>query len=140
LDFGCGYSKLKELLPNKKIVGYDIDPEVTEIDDWKKVDFDVVVSNGVFYLLTKQELKEFLIDVYKKNPMAELIVNISRRSWINKLLLKLTRREDDWKDTRTMPNEELKILLEYMKIIEKTSIFFMTDIYYMRFNKNINLT
>ena len=43
LDFGCGNGELKKLLPNANIIGYDIIPHLSDVDDWRKVNFDILV-------------------------------------------------------------------------------------------------
>ena len=47
LDFGCGTGYLKRHLPDK-VIGYDVIPELTEVSDWRDVQFDVVVANELF--------------------------------------------------------------------------------------------
>ena len=57
LDFGCGLNKFKSLLPN--VIGYDIQPRFTEIDDWKKLQFDVVITNAVFLSYEQGRSRDF---------------------------------------------------------------------------------
>lgn len=131
LDFGCGLGKLNGLLPGK-VIGYDVQPEFAEIDDWRKAKFDVIVANQVFYLMAEKELREFLAELHKINHEVELIVAISKRKLIHKIL-KYFFRPDAWADTKLMPVEELSILMEKMHVIKKTNVFFMADVYLMKF-------
>lgn len=132
LDFGCGINKLKTLLPNK-VVGYDIQPELTEIDDWKKAKFDVIVANAVFYLMTEKELKDFLGELYKHNPTLELIFVTSKRNIINKVLKSFASEQDAWADIKLQREDELKILMERMTMIKKINVYFMAEVYLMKF-------
>ena len=134
LDFGCGLNKLKSLLPDK-VTGYDIQPRFTEVDDWRKVKFDVLVSNQVFYLMTKKELREFLNELYKVNPKVELIVSITRRTLLQKIFKHILGEGDAWADTQLLPHEELRVLCERMKIVKKTDYFKLVNIYFMRFKE-----
>jgi len=136
LDFGCGVGKLKILLPDK-VIGYDIDPRLTEIGNWRKVKFDVLVANAVFYLMTKKELRNFLTELYEYNPEIELIFATSKRNIINKILQFLTSEQRGWADTKLMPNEELNILTEKMKILKKINVCFMAEVYLMKFRHRI---
>ncbi|KKT57853.1 MAG: hypothetical protein UW81_C0004G0026 [Candidatus Giovannonibacteria bacterium GW2011_GWC2_44_9] len=79
LDFGCGKGELKKLLPNN-VVGYDILPDLSDVADWRKVKFDAMVANEVFYLFSKKELENFLEELYKCNPKAELVVASAGRA------------------------------------------------------------
>lgn len=132
LDFGCGVGKLKKLLGDK-VVGYDIIPELSDVDDWRKVDFDVVVANEVFYLFSEEELRTFLNELYNCNPKVDLIVGISRQGVLNNFLKILAGQKNAHDGTKLMPYDELRILKDRMKVVKKRTVFFMCDIYLMRF-------
>ena len=87
LDFGCGLGKLKKLLPDK-VIGYDILPDLSDIDDWEKVNFDVIVANAVFYLMTKNELRKFLNELYQHNKNVEMIFTTGNKSLLLNNILK----------------------------------------------------
>ena len=134
LDFGGGIGRLKQMLGDK-VTTYDIQPHLSEMDDWKKAEFDVVVANQVFYLLKKEQLRKFLEELCEINPKAELIVGISRQGIVNNFLKYVTFDFDAYTDTKIKPKDELKILKEKLTIIKKASNFFMNSIYLMRFSK-----
>ena len=134
LDFGCGLNKFKTLLPDK-VTGYDVQPRFTEINDWRKVKFDVLVSNQVFYLITKYELRKFLKELYKVNPKVELIVSMTRRTLLQKIFKHILGQGDAWADTKILPPEELRILLERMTIVKKQDYFKLADVYLMKFKE-----
>ena len=56
LDFGCGIKILSKKLPQKKIINYDINPNYTEHEDYKKLYFDIVVFNQVLMYMDKKEI------------------------------------------------------------------------------------
>src|SRR3990167_2828404 len=70
LDFGCGQGKLKEMLKGtkSKVIGYDIDKNLTDVKDWKKVRVDVVVVNSVFYLMSARDIKHTIKQMLYFNP------------------------------------------------------------------------
>jgi 2-polyprenyl-3-methyl-5-hydroxy-6-metoxy-1,4-benzoquinol methylase len=132
LDFGCGVGKLKKVLGNK-VINYDVLEDLSEIKDWKKAKFDVIVANEVFYLFTHDELRKFISDLYKINPDAELIVGISRQEIINKILAFLAGQRDAHDNTKLKHDDEIRILRERMKILRIKSVFFMCDILMLKF-------
>ena len=132
LDFGSSIGKLKKIFGNK-VINYDILPELTDIKDWKKAKFEVVVANEVFYLFTKKELLNFLDELHKNNPKAELIVGISNQGILNKILMVLSNQFDAHADTILNPKEEINTLKQRMNIIRKKNVFFMCDVYLMKF-------
>ena len=56
LDFGCGVKVLSKKLPQKKIINYDVNPNYTEHDDYKKLYFDIVIFNHVLMYMDKKEI------------------------------------------------------------------------------------
>ena len=132
LDFGCGVGKLKKLLPDK-VINYDILPELTDVKDWKNANFDVVVSNEVFFYLTRKELFDFLDELHAHNPKVELIVGVSKQTILNKILMILTNEKDAYADTMLSPKEEMNILKQRMDVVKKRNVFFMCDVYLLKF-------
>ncbi len=133
LDFGCGTGKLKLLIPDK-VVGYDILPDLSEIYNWKKIKFDVVVANAVFYLFSSEELRKFLKELYKHNPKVEMIfVTKKENPVLNNILKYIVNEPDAHAGTKLSPKEELDILKENMRIIKKSSVFLMANVYLMKF-------
>lgn len=132
LDFGCGSGRLKSLYPGT-VVGYDVDPRFSETADWRTVKFDTVVINQVFYEMVEQDIVAFLEGLRVVNPNATVIVGIGRRSWLNRLGAWLLR-PDAHDKYRTSPEREREILLHYFRIEARISVFWMCDIYKLRFN------
>jgi SAM-dependent methyltransferase len=132
LDFGCGTGRLSQLLPGK-VIGYDAIPELSDVDDWRKTKFDVVVANEVFYLFTAAQLTEFLAELRALNPNAELVIGISRQGILNNILKHLAGRPGAHEGTQLRPNEELKILTQHLELLGHTSVFQLCDVYHMRF-------
>ena len=131
LDFGCGTGRLSELLPGK-VIGYDINPKLSEIGDWRKALFDVVVSNQVFEYFTASELSSFLTELRLINPDVELIVGTSRQRMLNAILAYLAGESDAHADAKLRPNEELELLKGHFEVQSRANVFQLCDIYRMR--------
>jgi len=132
LDFGCGLKKLKPLI-NNYYIGYDINPEFTEIKDWRKTDFDIVVANSVFMYMTRKELKKFIAELHKKNPNVKLIFGVSKMNMLTKILKIVTGSTKSCADVKMSYKEQLSVLTEYFEIIDKKAIFGLNDVYLMKF-------
>lgn len=138
LDFGCGTGHLKKKLWKKsKVIGYDILPELTEVNDWKKVKFDIFVANQVFCYFKSEDLRKLIIEIKEINPKTELILVRSRQNMLSKIAAILAGEKDAHEGVILSPKEELEILKERMNIIKKTSVFFMCDIYLFKFKNKI---
>ena len=135
LDFGCGSKILKKKLPKKKILNYDINPDCTEYEDYKKLHFDIVVFNHVLMYMEKAEIISTFNNIKKINENCELIIGIGKEGLINKLAAFVSLNFTAHKGTLTTYEQQKKILSDYTKILQtKKNIFFMTDVYYARFN------
>ena len=137
LDYGSGYGVLKSIIKNRNktvnVINYDIEPDLTEIKDWRNVDFDVVVANEVFYTFDQVALEFLLVEFKKKNQNIEIIVGISKQSIINNIGKIIFRESEAHNLTLLNPKEEIAILLEHMEIIDHKSVWCLADIYRLRF-------
>ena len=133
LDFGCGTNKLKEKL-GKKVVGFDIVKELSDVLDWRVLDFEVVVANHVFYSLSKDELESFLKELGSRREKVELVVGTSRQGFLNNLGKNILGRKDAHAATKISPRMEVRILLKFCKLIKKRNVLFLSDIYWLELN------
>lgn len=135
LDFGCGRGELKRLLDAEKVVGYDIIPELSDVPDWRAVDFDVLVANEVFYSLSEETLESLLRELKRKNPALELVVGISRQGLLNNIGKYLLGRPDAHSASRITPKKEINILEEYCEVLAHDSFMALADVYLLRLKK-----
>ena len=136
LDFGCGYGYLKKRLKkarNVKIINFDIIKELTEIDDWRKVDFNYLVSTHVFMYLGPKKLNKLLLDLKRHNKNLKLITTISRQGLLNNIGKFILNEPDAHKGTLLNGNNELKLLKKKMRMFKKKNIFCLSDIYLLKF-------
>ncbi len=137
LDYGAGYGILKRILSKDgvkvNVVNYDIEPDLTDIDDWHDANFDTIVANEVFYTFDAIQLEHLLTEFRQKNIKAELIVGISKQSFLNNFGKVVFGQSDAHKSTKLKPKDELSILSKHMDIIDHKSVWFLADVYKLRF-------
>jgi len=132
LDFGSGYGVLKRMLQssNANITNYDIEKDLTDVDDWRDIKFDLMIANAVFYSFNPNELINLLKE---HNNRLELIVGIGRQSFLNKIGMLVLGKRDAHSKTKLTPQEELKILQTYMHVISHKSVWCLADVYLLKF-------
>ena len=137
LDFGCGSKVLSKKLSQKKVINYDINPNYTEHDDYKKFYFDVVVFNHVLMYMDKKKIISTFESIKKINRNCELIIGIGKESLFNKivaLVYNFKTAKNRYKGALTTYNEQVEIIENQTKILNvKKNVFFLTDIYHSRF-------
>jgi hypothetical protein len=133
LDFGCGSGELKRLLAGAKVVDYDIIPELSDVADWRSVDFDVLTANEVFYSFSERALESLLCELKQKNPKLELVVGISRQGLLNNIGKYLLGRADAHSATRIGPKKELEILERHCRINRKNNVMNLAHVYFLSF-------
>ncbi|MBI4052746.1 MAG: class I SAM-dependent methyltransferase [Candidatus Diapherotrites archaeon] len=129
LDFGCGCGELKKLL-GEKVTGFDVLPELSDVKDWRAVDFDVVAANEVFYLFSEKELEKILREFKAKNPGTELVVGIARQNLLGGILAVLAGEPDAHSNTLLPPQKELEILQRHFRLKARKSVFWLCDVFY----------
>ncbi|SVD20486.1 uncharacterized protein METZ01_LOCUS373340 [marine metagenome] len=137
LDYGAGYGVLRRMLNARnakvKVVNYDVVPELTDIDDWHDVNFDIVVANEVFCYLEASQLERLLTEFRQKNENAELIIGISKQSFVNNIGKVILGKWNAHILTKLKPKDELSVLSKYMEIISHKSVWYLADVYRFRF-------
>ena len=135
LDYGCGFKYLEKTL-KRKILNYDIEQDHTEIKKIDNYQFDIIVLNHVLMYMSEEQIRELFIKIKSLQNNCEFIIGIGRMSLINKLASIISFNLNAHVGTKTSPDIQIKIMLEYLEIIRKKSIFFMTDEYYLNFKKD----
>lgn len=132
LDFGCGTRQLiKFLKNNENYIGYDINTNkdvYSDVDDFRKANFDIAVINEVFYEMTPRGIEDALIALKSH----ELVVGISRQGLLNKAGSVLFAPYA-YDKAITSPSKELEILKKFCRIKKHSSVFGLTDIYLLEY-------
>lgn len=132
LDFGCGSKQLQKIL-KKKIINYDKNKKFTEVSSYKKIKFDIAVFNHVLMYMSKNEIKNVFSYLRKNNKKSKFIIGISKMSIINKIAAFISLSFNAHKNIKISVIEQKKIIFDYFKLLSKKNIFFMTEIYYLKF-------
>lgn len=127
LDFGCGTQELRKLLTHNTYVGYDIDPNLSDVQTVDGVQFDVMVANEVFYEMTENDIEEVLENVRPET----LVVGISRQGVLNEIGATLLH-PSALKKTKTPPRKELEILTRHYSILAKKNVWWLADVYLLK--------
>ncbi len=135
LDYGCGVKFLEKKL-KKKILNFDINKNYSEINNIFNYDFNVMVINHVLMYMSEYQIKKLLESFRLKKKDCRFIIGIGRMSFINKLAALMSLNFKAHLGAKTCPSKQIEIILEYLEIISHKSVFFMTDIYYLKFKKN----
>ena len=134
LDFGCGEKRLESLL-KRKIFNFDINPSYSEFDNFLGIEFDIIILNHVLMYMSQIEIEELFSKIYKKNPKCEFILGIGKQNILSKVAKTITFNFKAHKGTISSYNQQFNIIKKNMKFIKtKKNIFFMTDIFYTKFN------
>ncbi|WP_198288658.1 MULTISPECIES: class I SAM-dependent methyltransferase [unclassified Pandoraea] len=128
LDFGCGVGQLKQML-GPRVIGYDIVPELSDVDDWRSVNFDVLVANEVFYSFSESDLDNLLKELRSKNRDLELVVGISRQGALNNIGKFLLGRPDAHSATRVGPKKELEVFERHCTIVRRKNVWNLANVY-----------
>ena len=135
LDFGCGGGWLERKLREYKIYGYDINPQKTFIQDYKKIIPDKIFALDVFEHIPVDEIGKIVDNFKKMNRNFELIVSIPTENRISKIVRKLVGKSEVPKEHITKYPEIIKVLKSKLKLIKKFN--FLTVSYIFLF-KNIS--
>lgn len=84
LDFGCGQQRLRDFLPpGIKYVGFDIIPEYTDVDDYKKTNPDLFFAISSLEHITHEELENMLKWISSSNIKQVFVdLPINNERWV----------------------------------------------------------
>jgi SAM-dependent methyltransferase len=134
LDFGCGRGELKRMIDGGgRVIGYDIIPELSDVSDWRVVDFNVLVANEVFYSFSEGALESLLRELRQKNPALELVTGISRQGMLNNIGKYLLGRPDAHSATKIGPKKELEILERHCRVIRHKNVLNLAHVHALAF-------
>ena len=131
LDFGCGTGNLKKKLShtNINIFNYDKDEKLTDIKNWKEIDFDTIVFCQVLMYIDKKNIIEIFKEINNRKKIIDIIVLFSTQSFLNKIFALLLGHFSAHKNTTTLPMEEEEICLENFILVKRKNYFFFKLLY-----------
>lgn len=60
LDYGCGVGHLKKKLPDRNVIGYDINPDLSEVEDYRDLRPSKIVFSAMLQYLTLDKIDELM--------------------------------------------------------------------------------
>ncbi|KKN48146.1 hypothetical protein LCGC14_0655900 [marine sediment metagenome] len=128
LDFGCGDGWLKKILPDYNIIGYDIDPKLTEIKDYTKLKPDKIFALDILEHMKKREIRKIIKSFKRMNPNFKLVTIIPTETWFWRKSRKLLGLSETVKDHITKLKDILQILNEELTLVKKINFLAVTHI------------
>jgi len=124
LDFGCGVGHLKKTLKKDNIIGFDIEPELTKIENYKNLSPKKIVLSGVLEHLYLPEVEDLLDDFLTMNKAVELLVYMPTENWVSKIAMRLARKTNAH-DDHVSSYQEINVILDrYFQLKKRKYIFF----------------
>ncbi|MBU1622503.1 MAG: class I SAM-dependent methyltransferase [Nanoarchaeota archaeon] len=119
LDFGCGNQYLKHKLPQHNIIGYDIIPEMSDVENYRSVHPDVIFANSVFEHLTAEELHKTL----QSFNQARLITITPVENILARILVTFVPSvSESWDDHKLNHKQIHKIIKRYYSLKKEKTI------------------
>ena len=123
LDFGCGVGHLKKLLKKNNIINYDIEPRLTEINDYKKLKPEKIILSGVLEHLYLKEIKKLLDEFILMNKNAKLLVYLPTENLVSKIAMRLAGQKNAHDDHVSKYKDINKILEKKFALKKREYIF-----------------
>lgn len=128
LDFGCGSKELSKRLKNTIVYNYDINPNLTEIKDYKNLKPDIIFAVSAFEHIPKDEIEIIINNFKEMNPNAYLVVALPKCGILNKIGSILTGTYKLNKIAHVSYYKDInKLLMKQMKLIKKKNFIFMYE-------------
>lgn len=128
LDFGCGKGWLKKQLLDYNVVGYDINPKETEVEDYTTLIPTKIFAMDIFEHIKKEEIREIINNFKKMNPNLILVTAIPTETWFWRKSRKLLGLSETVADHITPLKDILKILNEELTLVKKINFFTISHI------------
>jgi hypothetical protein len=123
LDFGCGEQYSKRVIKNGEVIGYDIDPKISDVENYKDVKANKVFCCQSLEHLKPEELKEAVAH-FAELKVEKVIVATSTDNWLSEIGIKLIRSVKDSHDTHYSDIETIhRLMSEKFKMVRKKSIY-----------------
>jgi hypothetical protein len=122
LDYGCGVGHLKKRL-SSNVVGYDIVPELSDIDDYKKVKPNKIVLSGVLEHLYLDEIDQLIKNFLEISPYAELLIYLPTENFVSKVAMLLAGEKNAHDDHVSKYKDINKTLEKYYTLKKRKYIF-----------------
>lgn len=124
LDFGCGLSHLKKTLKRNNVIGYDVEPDLSEIDDYKNLKPNKIILSGVLEHLHSERIETLLQEFQVMNPSVSLLIYLPTENFVSKIAMRLAGMPNAHDDHVTKYRAVNKILDKHFKLSKRKYILF----------------
>ena len=128
LDFGCERGWLKKQLLGYNVIGYDINPKETEVEDYTTLKPTKIFAMDVFEHIKKEDIRKIIRNFKKMNPNLILVSAIPTETWFWRKSRKLLGLSENVADHITPLKDILKILNEELNLVKKINFFTISHI------------
>jgi SAM-dependent methyltransferase len=131
LDYGCGSGQLKkfvkEIDSSINVIGYDIDSNISEIENPFSRPYDIYVFNHVLMYINKKEILVLIKKIKSLNKKALIIIGSGKQNYLSKFgSIMLNKNAHD--KTISSLESQIKIIETQVNIISRENIYLMTEI------------
>jgi 2-polyprenyl-3-methyl-5-hydroxy-6-metoxy-1,4-benzoquinol methylase len=129
LDFGCGVGHLKRSLKDKTVIGYDVIPELSEIEDYRRVKPDAIVLVSVLEHIPRDDIERLLRDFLTMNRNARLVVAVPTENAVSRIAMRLAGQPHAH-DDHVLKYRDINSIVEtlYAPIRRRHVFFRMTQV------------
>ena len=108
-----GFLKKKLIKKGAKIIIYDKVKELSEINDYKKVNFDIIIFCQVLMYIDENEVKKIFNYLNSLEREITIITCFSQQTLVNKVFGYLLGHPNPHEDTVLFPDRENEIFKKY---------------------------
>ena len=125
LDFGGGLGFLKKKLIKKgaKVIIYDKVKELTEVDDYRSVKFDIIIFCQVLMYINEEDVKKIFNEIMLIEKKILIITCFSQQTIINKIFAFLLGHSQPHNDTVLFPKKENEIFNEFFSKVKEINCY-----------------
>jgi hypothetical protein len=129
LDFGCGNQELKKYAGKMKYVGFDIKEELSDVDNWEKVDAQTIVINHVLMYLPETEILDLFEKINRNSHIKKIIIGVGTQNRLSKLGKFVLKRGGAHMGTISSFEIQNKLIYRSFQVTRTISVFGLTKIY-----------
>lgn len=129
LDYGCGSQELRKFSGSMEYVGFDLKPELRDVDSWTEMNVHTIVINHVLMYLREGEIIELFEQINRHNYIKQIIIGVGTQNIFSKIGKYLLRRNDAHNGTVSTHESQLRLMRDNFRVVETKSILSLTKIY-----------
>lgn len=128
LDFGCGHQYLKKRLPSQQVIGYDIIPALSDVEDYRILKPEVIVCNNILEHFTQSQIHEKIREFKEMNKSCTLITATPTENWLSKVGMFITGMTNAHDDHKSKLKEINSILEGYCNIQARKKVYTLSEV------------